>query len=128
MGLFGSSLHSNHSLMGVGMKKITENAMVAQFRQHFEDKTGQKIDFRKHQFLRNSYGNTPIFYHEFAVVVIEEWYAWLNQFIKDNQGRLHELDGIEYNTQMSCDKLRIGTLKRLLYSDCSDVVARQIKG
>lgn len=114
--------------MGVDMKKITENALVAQFKQHFEDKTGQKIDFRKHQFLQNSYGNTPTFHYEFAVLVIDEWYTWLNQFIKDNQGRLHDLGGIEYNTQMSCDNLRTDTLKGLLYSDCSDVVARQIKG
>lgn len=110
------------------MKEFTEDMLVAQFKKYFEDKTGKKIDFRKHQFLRNSYGNTPTFYHEFAVVVVDEWYAWINQFIKDNQGRLHELDGIEYNSQMSCDKLRTDTLKRLLYSDCSDVVARQIKG
>ena len=49
------------------MKEITEDMMVAQFKKYFEDKTGIKIDFRKHQFLRNRYGNTPTFYHGFAV-------------------------------------------------------------
>lgn len=101
--------------------------MVAQFKEHFEDKTGIKIDFRTHQFLENRYGNTSTFHYGFAEMVVDEWYEWLNQFVEDNERRLHDLGGFEYNTQMSCDKLRTNTLKEMLYSDCSIVVARQAK-
>ena len=47
---------------------------------------------------------------------------------KDNERSLHELDGIEYNSQMSCDKLRTNTLKEVVVLQIAQiVVARQIK-
>ncbi|MED6317201.1 MAG: hypothetical protein VYA60_08145 [Pseudomonadota bacterium] len=103
-------------------KKITAESLLGLFRDHFEDETGTKIDFRKHQYLENSYGLTPTFSYSFAETIVDSLYRWANTFIAEHQERF-VVSGFEHNTMMSCDKLRSQSLKSLIEDVCDSIAS-----
>lgn len=100
------------------MLAITNENLVLLFRYSFEDETGIQLDFRKHQYLENSYGLTPVFNYSFATTVVDGLYRWANAFIDEHQENL-VITGIDYNTSMSCEALRASKLKTEIEKVCS---------
>ncbi len=100
--------------------------LINTFKNHFESKTGTKIDFRKHQFLENQYGASPCFDYNFAKMVVLELYQWAQCFIEENNENFPHFDGWEYNLSMSIEQLRTTKVKSLIETVCQDLFINYI--
>lgn len=69
------------------------------------------IDFRKHQYLENQYGNTKTFNYNFASNIVTE----LNNQLID----LFDKQYVIYNHSMDCEALRTTSLETYIYDRVS---------
>lgn len=106
-------------------KKMDTDDLIKLFKDTFEDETGSKIDFRKHQYLQNNYGLIPVFSYSFAESVMSSLYRWANAFINEHQDQLR-VTGIDYNLVMACDALRMSKLTTEIEKVCRTISSSYI--
>ena len=85
---------------------FTVGALMKRFRAQFLENTGEVLDFRKHVYLENQYGCSPVFGYEMAETIIDEIYTFAQDFVDGNQEHFPGFGGWEYNKQMACETLR----------------------
>ena len=100
---------------------FTVGALMKRFRAQFLENTGEVLDFRKHVYLENQYGCSPVFGYEMAETIIDEIYTFAQGLVDDNAELFPSFSGWEYNTQMECEKLRSSTVSDLVNRILSDI-------
>ena len=79
---------------------FTVSALMKSFRAQFLENTGEVLDFRKHVYLDNQYGCTPVFGYEMAEAIVDVIYTFGQNLVDDNPQHFPHFSGWIYNTQI----------------------------
>jgi len=100
---------------------FTVGALIKSFRARFLENTGEVLDFRKHVYLENQYGCSPVFSYNMAETIVDEIYTFAQEIVDNNEALFPSFGGWEYNKQMECEKLRTSPASQLVNSILSDI-------
>lgn len=106
----------------------TKKSLMQAVKMELERSTGEKVDFKKHCFANNSYGNnTPVYHHEFFKKAVNTTYETLADILEENPECFSNFGGWEYNLEMEVEKLRVSSFKLFIESKIEELLSHQIK-